>query len=291
MAKKEGAQKEKVQEKKKTCFIIMPITTPKTMWETYSGGEDHFKRVLEELFTPAIEKADMIPIPPKTKGSKEIHAEIIDNLEKADLVLCDMSALNPNVFFELGIRTAINKPVSLVVDDTSKKSVPFDLSSIQYQEYRSELRSWTQKEDEKSLTQHIKDTEELSGEINSLWKYFGLTSTAQPTKKGSVEDKFDYLVKEMTSLRKDVASKQLDKVIDGGSYLSKRGSHVADMIRKHGLFPTKIREDTSGQINVYLNKIDDIQNNPSLMKRLTQFTRFSEIRIDLIFEDGRQILI
>lgn len=279
MVKKEGAQKEKVQEKKKTCFIIMPITTPKTMWETYSGGEDHFKRVLEELFTPAIEKADMKPIPPKIKGSQEIHAEIIDYLEKADLVLCDMSALNPNVFFELGIRTAINKPVSLVVDDTSKKTVPFDLSTIQYQEYRSELRSWTQKEDEKLIAQHLKDTEEQSGEINSLWKYFGLTSTAQPAEKGSIEDKFDYIAREIATLKKVDA-------IDGGSFLSAEGKHVRGMFEKHGILLKRISENIEGKIFVYLIELSKFKTSPSLLKRLRQFARFAEVNIEIIFDGG-----
>jgi len=51
-----------------------------------------------------------------------IHAEIIRNIENADLVLCDMSCLNPNVFFEFGIRTSLNKPVSVVKMRSLKKS-------------------------------------------------------------------------------------------------------------------------------------------------------------------------
>lgn len=38
-------------------------------------------------------------------------------VEEADMVLCDMSRLNANVFFELGIRTALDRPAALVKDD------------------------------------------------------------------------------------------------------------------------------------------------------------------------------
>lgn len=84
----------------------MPITTPPELLAIYANDRDHFPHVLKHLFAPAIEKAQYEVIPPAAKGSDLIHAEIIKHLETADLVLCDMSTLNPNVFFELGIRTA-----------------------------------------------------------------------------------------------------------------------------------------------------------------------------------------
>src|ERR1035441_11085965 len=81
------------------CFIIMPISTPLDWVSKYSADADHFKHVLSHLFIPALEKAGYTPIPPIAKGAELIHAGIIRNIEKADLVLCDMSTLNPNVFF------------------------------------------------------------------------------------------------------------------------------------------------------------------------------------------------
>jgi len=97
-----------------TCFIITPITTPEPFVSKYKGDDHHFTHVLDHLFIPALRILSIEPIPPSTKGSEIIHGEIIRNLESADLVLCDMSILNPNVFFELGIRTALNKPVCMI---------------------------------------------------------------------------------------------------------------------------------------------------------------------------------
>jgi len=95
----------------------MPISTPENLVQKYLGDEDHFIHVLDHLLIPAIKKADFDPIPPKTKGAELIHGEIIKNIESADFVLCDISLLNPNVFFELGIRTSLNKPVCIIKDD------------------------------------------------------------------------------------------------------------------------------------------------------------------------------
>jgi hypothetical protein len=92
----------------KTCFVAMPITTPTAYAEKLSDPE-HFVHVLDHLFMPALQAAGLTVIPPSVGGSEMIHAEIIRNLEQADYVICDLSGLNPNVLFELGIRTSLDR--------------------------------------------------------------------------------------------------------------------------------------------------------------------------------------
>ena len=106
------------------CFIIMPISPSEDLLNDYGGDPQHSVHVLEHLFIPSVEACGLDPIRPIVAGSDVIHGEIIKNLSTANLVLCDMSQLNPNVFFEFGIRTALNKPVALVVDDRTKR-MPF----------------------------------------------------------------------------------------------------------------------------------------------------------------------
>lgn len=96
---------------KEKCFIIAPISTQAERAVLYLNDPDHCEYVIEHLLVPAVEKAGFEPVKPKAKGANLIHAEIVKNLQTAALVLCDMSGLNPNVFFELGIRTAMNKPI------------------------------------------------------------------------------------------------------------------------------------------------------------------------------------
>src|SRR5262245_31430574 len=115
----------------KTCFIIMPINTPEDLVEFYNGDSDHFLHVLNCLFVPAVEACGLKAILPLVAGSEIIHGEIIKSLSSADLALCDISQLNANVFFEFGIRTALNKPVALVTDNTTA-NIPFDTGIINY---------------------------------------------------------------------------------------------------------------------------------------------------------------
>jgi hypothetical protein len=57
------------------------------------------------------------------KGTDVIHAQIIRNLEEMPHVVCDISSLNPNVMLELGIRTALNKPVIIVRDAHGQRTI------------------------------------------------------------------------------------------------------------------------------------------------------------------------
>lgn len=169
----------------KECFIIMPITTPKSLIPIYRDDPDHFAHVLEELFIPAVQEAGFRATPPIVKGSDVIHSNIIHAIERADLVLCDLSSLNPNVLFEMGVRTALNKPLCLVKDDLLG-DLPFDPGIVQCLEYDSSLASWVIKQEIAKLKQHIAETVDQSAGENPLWKTFGLMQRAQkpPSGKG-----------------------------------------------------------------------------------------------------------
>jgi hypothetical protein len=160
------------------CFIVMPITTPETLVSSYGSDREHFLHVLEHLFVPAVEKAGFTAIRPLAQGADVIHAEIIKNIEKADIVLCDISSLNANVFFELGIRTALNKPVCVVKDELTTR-IPFDTGIINHHTYSSSLAPWTLDKDVDALSVHLQSSVERSSGQNPLWRYFGITRPAE----------------------------------------------------------------------------------------------------------------
>jgi hypothetical protein len=176
-----------------TCFIIMPISMPADSLSLYGGDEEHFRHVLEHLFVPAIENLGLAAIAPLVTGGDVIHAEIIRNLETAELVLCDMSTLNPNVFFEFGIRTAIDKPISLVRDQFTSR-IPFDMALINHHMYDANLAPWTLPEEIRRLSDHLLKTINKSGARNSLWRYFGLTARAELPAPSSIEDKLNFII-------------------------------------------------------------------------------------------------
>lgn len=160
-----------------TCFIAMPISTPAALVEQYDNDADHFEHVLDHLFRPAIEGVGLKPVSPVTAGSSVIHAEMIKQLTDAQLVLCDMSTLNANVFFELGVRTALDRPVCLVIDHHTANS-PFDLSLVNHHKYHPSMAPWVLKNEVPRLQDHLRATLD-GGEHNAMWSVVSLARKAE----------------------------------------------------------------------------------------------------------------
>ncbi len=103
-----------MSEDQKECFVIMPISDA----EGYDKG--HFTRVYYDIIEPAVESAGHKPIrADEVVSSNLIQLDIVERLIYAPLAICDISSRNPNVFYELGIRHAFNKPVVLMKDNVT----------------------------------------------------------------------------------------------------------------------------------------------------------------------------
>jgi hypothetical protein len=112
----------KQDEKKKLCFVVGPLGEPDSDTRTHADWllEEIVERVLDDFPEYVVVRADKIAQPGM------IDAQIIRNLIEADLVIADLSALNPNAFYEIGIRHMIQKPIihMQLIDD----KIPFDVS-------------------------------------------------------------------------------------------------------------------------------------------------------------------
>ncbi len=87
------------------------------------------------------------------KNGEIIMSTIIQNLHDNDVIICDLSTQNANVFFELGIRMAYQKPCFLLVDN--KTTVPFDISSVRHCKYPSTLHYVQVKELKKEIKKNV----------------------------------------------------------------------------------------------------------------------------------------
>jgi len=228
----------------------MPVTTPASYGDDLRDT-DHFGHVLAHLFAPALELAGYTVIPPKMIGATLIHAEIIRHLEQADLVLADLSSQNANVFFELGIRTSLNRPVVLVKDRRTSE-IPFDLGAINVFTYGESLAPWTLDEEVKHLAEHVRTVEAGSDSGNSMWQYFGLTKRGEPTGAGSLEAKVDLLVAQITKLR--LAPELEAEATDGRrSYFREKVALLAGRAGyKRGVMITQ--NESTGGVDVHIPK-------------------------------------
>jgi len=176
-----------------TCVVFMPISTPREALHLYDGDLLHFAHVFNHLFEPAIRAAGFQALSPTSEGADVIHAEVVRKLETSDLVLCDMSTLNANVFFELGIRTALDLPTVLVRDE-KLASVPFDTTLLNHHTYDAALTPWTLPNEVRRLSDHIGKSYVSSTQRNALWKYFGITTRSRLADESTVDEKLSLLI-------------------------------------------------------------------------------------------------
>ncbi len=163
-----------MKETKKTCFVIMPISDQ----DGYEKG--HFNRVYNHLIKPACSNAgfEVIRADEEVK-TNYIVIDVIKKIIDSEIVICDLSAKNSNVLYELGIRQAFNKKVVLIKDN--KTSRIFDIQGLRTIDYDENLRIDEVQKNIGQISKTIKDTyESTSDEINSLIQLLSIQPAVLP---------------------------------------------------------------------------------------------------------------
>ncbi len=114
-------------------FVIRPFEKKKDT----SGKVLDFERVHNELIDPALKAANLSG---GTTGeivdAGDISADMFSLLLEADLVICDVTIHNANVFYELGIRHALRKKHTILIKGRpTADGTPFDLRTNRYLPY------------------------------------------------------------------------------------------------------------------------------------------------------------
>lgn len=95
------------------CFVLMPFS--EALRPIY---DDHIRDVVEGESLSCIRADEIV-------GVKQITADIWEYVNRARFLVADLTGMNPNVFYELGLAHALGKPVILLAQ--SLDDVPFDL--------------------------------------------------------------------------------------------------------------------------------------------------------------------
>jgi hypothetical protein len=115
---------------KRTCFVICPIG------EEGSDNRKRSDKVLKHIFRKAL--ADKYEV---TRGDEidepgMITSQVLRAVQDADLVVADLTGHNPNVFYELAVRHAMEKPIIHLIDPRLSK-IPFDCRGLSNNRVRS----------------------------------------------------------------------------------------------------------------------------------------------------------
>lgn len=182
----------------KKCFIIMPISDV----DGYPKG--HFDRVYEYIIAPACKQAGYEVI--RADGTSKANVIIVDILKhvyECDMAICDLSARNPNVFYELGFRQAFNKKTVLMIDE--KTTRPFDISGLRSFPYDSSLRIDLVNKAIEELVKALRETSEMSDqEPNSLLKLLSVENPAKLPDSHKLSDDSSLILQAIRDLGEDM---------------------------------------------------------------------------------------
>lgn len=95
---------------KPICFMVMPFGKKKTdNPDPNVPGEINFDMLWDRALRPIIEELGYEPIRADQDVGSLIVQEMIERLAYSDLVLAEMTLLNPNVYYEVGVRQAAQR--------------------------------------------------------------------------------------------------------------------------------------------------------------------------------------
>ena len=128
---------------KKKCFVIMPFS------KTKSCTKEEWTGIFKGIIKPAVEESGLGYECERSVAEREnIIKGILEALNKANIVIADLTDNNPNVFYELGVRHTLTNRTILIAQ--GEEHIPFDLrpypttfyskSLTNIEEFKSEIK-------------------------------------------------------------------------------------------------------------------------------------------------------
>jgi len=104
------------------CFIVMPFRAELNFFYLY------LRRHLQEKHGLRVERGDhrILTVP--------LLEKIREQIVEAKVLIADITGRNPNVFYELGLAHALEKPVILLTQDQAE-DVPTDIRHLEFIRY------------------------------------------------------------------------------------------------------------------------------------------------------------
>lgn len=106
--------------KNNNCFVITPIGAQDGRERRFADG------ITKEVITPVLKEFKLSPVVAhEISETGSINDQVVRHIYNDKLAICNLTGLNPNVMYELGIRFTMRKHTILICENGT--SLPFDI--------------------------------------------------------------------------------------------------------------------------------------------------------------------
>jgi len=137
---------------KPVCFVMMPFS-------------DRFQGYYTHIFSPVLHQVGLLPVKvDEIYTPTQISHDIFELIQKAEIILADVTGKNANVNYELGIAHALGKKTVIITQ--SENDVPFDYKHLRYIQYDTSYAEW-----ERKLAEKVKKSVQSTLNMNTPSTY------------------------------------------------------------------------------------------------------------------------
>lgn len=218
-------------------------------------------------------------------NQQNILRDIIEPIYKADVVIADLTGLNPNVMYELGIAHTFNKKTIVITKDDLSK-LPFDLKQYRAKDYSTHFKKFAELIEylKVNMDGAVNGTVSYSNPVKDFMTLAGLENANQFREKAiELEDDtdkgfLDFLAE--IEANANLLSEEIDRLNDEIGIMSNGISKSAaeiDRVNQNGgnsvaSFVRKESKKAAGYINDFAEKLrnhnqtieslwDEVENN------------------------------
>ena len=128
-------------QKKKNCFVIMPFGEKADLGGEVINFNDVYEYIIKEVIKNRL-KLNCIRCDEIAEAGW-IHRDMLEHIIQDDVVVVDITTLNPNVFYELGVRHALRKCVTVLIRKEGTKT-PFNIRGLRMINYDLDIKKASQ---------------------------------------------------------------------------------------------------------------------------------------------------
>lgn len=191
--------------KLKKCFIITPIGSENSEIRRQIDG------VIDACIIPTLTDFEVF-VSHRIWTTGSINNQIINHIYKDDLVIANLTSLNPNVMYELAFRHAIRKPIIVIKNKNDKQDLPFDIKEDRTIFYTDDMRGTIELTE--NLRKYLKEIDYKKQTDNPISRAITDLKTREllgieAETKGVSLDVTNYLLKRLDEIENKIVSSSL----------------------------------------------------------------------------------